>query len=160
MYGCIFAFTKSIETDFCIVYKPNLKQKSDADIIRDAQLEAMGLRAEDHEHRRNYDKPQVATDEIVSLQWSPYCKWMVVDTSFHTSGYGKVQEEDEKIVAQQRIALVVLASFESRLYYSLLRHFDQNRRSSLKIIARWAPSTLQSWASRGQSLINWTTLSN
>ncbi|KAH9943205.1 hepatocellular carcinoma-associated antigen 59-domain-containing protein [Epithele typhae] len=47
-------------------YRPNLKAKSDADIIRDAKLEAMGLRPEDHEHRRgNSERAQMATDEIV-----------------------------------------------------------------------------------------------
>ncbi|PAV21213.1 hypothetical protein PNOK_0384000 [Pyrrhoderma noxium] len=47
-------------------YKPNLRQKSDADIIRDAKLEAMGLRPEDYEARRNqHEKPQTATDEMV-----------------------------------------------------------------------------------------------
>lgn len=54
-----------------LVYKPNLRQKSDADIIRDAKLEAMGLRPEDHEPRRqHYDKPQTATDELVSSSHS------------------------------------------------------------------------------------------
>ncbi|KAI0722708.1 hepatocellular carcinoma-associated antigen 59-domain-containing protein [Earliella scabrosa] len=46
-------------------YRPNLKAKSDADIMRDAKLEAMGLRPDDHEYRRPSDRPQMATDEIV-----------------------------------------------------------------------------------------------
>ncbi|KAI5119607.1 hypothetical protein M0805_005777 [Coniferiporia weirii] len=46
-------------------FKPNLRQKSDADIIRDAKLEAMGLRPDDYEPRRNHDKNQTATDEMV-----------------------------------------------------------------------------------------------
>ncbi|KAI0660734.1 hepatocellular carcinoma-associated antigen 59-domain-containing protein [Cubamyces menziesii] len=46
-------------------YRPNLKAKSDADILRDAKLEAMGLNPEDHEVRRPVDRPQMATDEIV-----------------------------------------------------------------------------------------------
>ncbi|KAH9899597.1 hepatocellular carcinoma-associated antigen 59-domain-containing protein [Cubamyces lactineus] len=46
-------------------YRPNLKAKSDADILRDAKLEAMGLNPEDHEVRRPMDRPQMATDEIV-----------------------------------------------------------------------------------------------
>ncbi|KAI0080800.1 hypothetical protein K474DRAFT_1589006 [Panus rudis PR-1116 ss-1] len=46
-------------------YRPNLKAKSDADIIRDAKLEAMGLQPEDHEPRRHNDRPQMATDEVV-----------------------------------------------------------------------------------------------
>ncbi|KAM5534837.1 hypothetical protein V8D89_011553 [Ganoderma adspersum] len=46
-------------------YRPNLKAKSDADIMRDAKLEAMGLRPDDHEYRRSSDRTQMATDEIV-----------------------------------------------------------------------------------------------
>ncbi|KAK7696312.1 hypothetical protein QCA50_000966 [Cerrena zonata] len=46
-------------------YQPNLKAKSDADIIRDAKLEAMGLLPEDHEPRRHGERSQMATDEIV-----------------------------------------------------------------------------------------------
>ncbi|EJD01558.1 uncharacterized protein FOMMEDRAFT_135745 [Fomitiporia mediterranea MF3/22] len=47
-------------------YKPNIKQKSDADIIRDAKLEAMGLRPDDYEPRRHHpEKVQTATDEMI-----------------------------------------------------------------------------------------------
>ncbi|KAI0638440.1 hepatocellular carcinoma-associated antigen 59-domain-containing protein [Trametes polyzona] len=46
-------------------YRPNLKAKSDADILRDAKLEAMGLNPEDHEVRRPSERTQMATDEIV-----------------------------------------------------------------------------------------------
>ncbi|KAI0686001.1 hepatocellular carcinoma-associated antigen 59-domain-containing protein [Cytidiella melzeri] len=46
-------------------YRPNLKMKSDADILRDAKLEAMGLPAESHEHRPHHERPQMATDELV-----------------------------------------------------------------------------------------------
>ncbi|EIM87882.1 uncharacterized protein STEHIDRAFT_94716 [Stereum hirsutum FP-91666 SS1] len=51
-------------------FRPNTRMKSDADIIRDAKLEAMGLPpAEDNEpHRGNrprHDRPQMATDEMV-----------------------------------------------------------------------------------------------
>lgn len=64
-----------------IVFRPNTRMKSDADIIRDAKLEAMGLPpAEDNEpHRGNrprHDRPQMATDEMVcstarpSIQYS------------------------------------------------------------------------------------------
>ena len=49
-----------------LVYRPNLKAKSDADIMRDAKLEAMGLRPDDHEYRRPSDRAQMATDEMVS----------------------------------------------------------------------------------------------
>lgn len=42
--------------------------KSDADIIRDAKLEAMGMLPEDHEYRRpHHERTQMATDELVSL---------------------------------------------------------------------------------------------
>ncbi|KAI0092699.1 hepatocellular carcinoma-associated antigen 59-domain-containing protein [Irpex rosettiformis] len=46
-------------------YRPNLKTKSDADILRDAKLEAMGLPPEDHERRPHHERPQMATDEMV-----------------------------------------------------------------------------------------------
>ncbi|KAI0340739.1 hypothetical protein BDW22DRAFT_1359550 [Trametopsis cervina] len=46
-------------------YRPNLKTKSDADILRDAKLEAMGLGRDEHEHRPQHDRPQMATDEMV-----------------------------------------------------------------------------------------------
>ena len=49
------------------VYRPNMKTKSDADILRDAKLEAMGLRPEERERRPHHDRPQMATDEMVSL---------------------------------------------------------------------------------------------
>ncbi|KAL4247030.1 TLS1 family protein [Abortiporus biennis] len=45
-------------------YRPNLKPKSDADIMRDAKLEAMGLPPEDYE-RRPSERNQMATDELV-----------------------------------------------------------------------------------------------
>ncbi|KAJ4479185.1 hepatocellular carcinoma-associated antigen 59-domain-containing protein [Lentinula aciculospora] len=45
-------------------YRPNLKMKSDADIIRDAKLEAMHLPPSEDQPRRQ-DKPQMATDEMV-----------------------------------------------------------------------------------------------
>jgi len=45
-------------------YQPNLKQKSDADIMRDAKLEAMGLRPEDHEQPK-HKQSRMATDDVV-----------------------------------------------------------------------------------------------
>jgi len=49
-----------------LVYRPNLKQKSDADIMRDAKLEAMGLPPQDDLGRRPYhERNQMATDELV-----------------------------------------------------------------------------------------------
>ncbi|PSR93804.1 hypothetical protein PHLCEN_2v4699 [Hermanssonia centrifuga] len=47
-------------------YRPNMKTKSDADILRDAKLEAMGLPSEEHNHRRqHHERQQMATDELV-----------------------------------------------------------------------------------------------
>ncbi|KAJ7213712.1 hepatocellular carcinoma-associated antigen 59-domain-containing protein [Mycena haematopus] len=47
-------------------YRPNLKTKSDADILRDAKLEAMGMPTQDDQPRRtNEGGVQMATDELV-----------------------------------------------------------------------------------------------
>ncbi|KAG6891684.1 hypothetical protein C0992_010087 [Termitomyces sp. T32_za158] len=47
-------------------YRPNLRAKSDADILRDAKLEAMGLPPQDDEPRHsNHERQQMATDEQV-----------------------------------------------------------------------------------------------
>ncbi|KAG5648772.1 hypothetical protein DXG03_000121 [Asterophora parasitica] len=47
-------------------YRPNLKAKSDADILRDAKLEAMGLPPQDDQPRQsNNERQQMATDELV-----------------------------------------------------------------------------------------------
>ncbi|KAF9057875.1 hepatocellular carcinoma-associated antigen 59-domain-containing protein [Panaeolus papilionaceus] len=49
-------------------YQPSNKTKSDADILRDAKLEAMGLPPQDSSPRRpNQDRLQMATDEMVCL---------------------------------------------------------------------------------------------
>ncbi|KAF9266298.1 hypothetical protein L218DRAFT_956655 [Marasmius fiardii PR-910] len=50
-----------------LVYRPHLKVKSDADIMRDAKLQAMGIHAQDDQpvKKPNHDKPQMATDELV-----------------------------------------------------------------------------------------------
>lgn len=52
-----------------LVYRPNLKAKSDADILRDAKLEAMGMPPQDDSARgpSNQEKTQMATDEIVRV---------------------------------------------------------------------------------------------
>jgi hypothetical protein len=51
-----------------LVYRPGYRAKSDSDILRDAKLEAMGLPPQDESPRRsNYDRNQMATDEIVRL---------------------------------------------------------------------------------------------
>jgi hypothetical protein len=51
-----------------VVYRPNLKAKSDADILRDAKLEAMGLPPQD-DPRPASDRNQIATDEIVRVSF-------------------------------------------------------------------------------------------
>jgi len=45
-------------------YQPNLRQKSDADIMRDAKMEAMGLRPDDHEPPKRKQN-RMATDDMV-----------------------------------------------------------------------------------------------
>jgi len=45
-------------------YQPNLKQKSDADIMRDAKMEAMGLRPDDYEPQK-HGRSRMATDDVV-----------------------------------------------------------------------------------------------
>lgn len=57
-----------ILTEDTLVYRPNLKMKSDADILRDAKLEAMGLPPEEHDNRRpHHERSQMATDELVHI---------------------------------------------------------------------------------------------
>ncbi|PPQ79495.1 hypothetical protein CVT25_003377 [Psilocybe cyanescens] len=47
-------------------YRPNTRAKSDADILRDAKLEAMGMPPQDDSPRRfNNERTQMATDEMV-----------------------------------------------------------------------------------------------
>lgn len=47
-------------------YRPNMRAKSDADILRDAKLEAMGMPLQDDSPQRsNQERTQMATDEIV-----------------------------------------------------------------------------------------------
>ena len=66
-YILVSTIHKVAERCVFIVYQPNLKAKSDADIIRDAKLAAMGLLPEEHEPRRQSERSQMATDEIVSI---------------------------------------------------------------------------------------------
>ncbi|KJA29730.1 hypothetical protein HYPSUDRAFT_231504 [Hypholoma sublateritium FD-334 SS-4] len=47
-------------------YRPNTRAKSDADVLRDAKLEAMGMPPQDDSPRRsNHERTQMATDEMV-----------------------------------------------------------------------------------------------
>ena len=55
-----------------IVYRPNMKTKSDAEILRDAKLEAMGLPPEEHSRQSHHDRPQMATDELVRAHESRF----------------------------------------------------------------------------------------
>ncbi|KAH7887355.1 hepatocellular carcinoma-associated antigen 59-domain-containing protein [Phlebopus sp. FC_14] len=58
-------FTCNWPTSFAMtVYRPHIKQKSDAEIMRDAKLEAMGLPPQE-DRRPRHDRPQMATDEVV-----------------------------------------------------------------------------------------------
>ena len=54
------------------VYQPNTRAKSDADVMRDAKLEAMGMPPQDDSPRRsNHERTQMATDEIVRFHSLP-----------------------------------------------------------------------------------------
>ncbi|KZT24564.1 hypothetical protein NEOLEDRAFT_427187 [Neolentinus lepideus HHB14362 ss-1] len=46
-------------------YRPNYKPKSDADIMRDAKMEAMGMPPQEDTSRSYNHRPQMATDELV-----------------------------------------------------------------------------------------------
>ncbi len=55
--------TRQMNSLLCVVYRPSLRAKSDADIIRDARREALGLPpAEEGDRSRG---PRMATDEMV-----------------------------------------------------------------------------------------------
>jgi hypothetical protein len=71
-----------------LVYRPNLKQKSDADIMRDAKMEAMGLRPEDHEPQQKQTRNQMATDEMVSAA----CLHITFSEYTLLAGHGTLQE--------------------------------------------------------------------
>ena len=62
--------------------------------MRDAKLEAMGMRPDDHEYRRQSDRAQMATDELVSL-----LPTVVVTPHLLTynTGYGTVQEANAEV---------------------------------------------------------------
>ena len=56
--------TITISSMSCAVYRPSLRAKSDADIIRDARREALGLPPSVDEEDRARG-PRMATDEMV-----------------------------------------------------------------------------------------------
>ena len=41
--------------------------KTDAEILREAKMEALGLRHEEREYKPHHDRPQMATDELVQV---------------------------------------------------------------------------------------------
>lgn len=56
-------------------YRPGYKAKSDADILRDAKLEAMGLPPQENSPRRsNYERNQMATDEMVMERFKKHVR--------------------------------------------------------------------------------------
>lgn len=69
--------------------------KSDADIIRDAKLEAMGLPPSEDQPRRQ-DKPQMATDEVVSATLP--CLLSGLCDLIQNTGYGALQETDAQVI--------------------------------------------------------------
>jgi hypothetical protein len=91
--GVIFRHSKSLSHPS--VYRPNLKQKSDADILRDAKLEAMGLPPQE-ETRRNYNNggTQMATDEAVCM-----LVYVLLIILIGLVGDGAFQEEDAQVTS-------------------------------------------------------------
>ena len=94
MYVYIISFLNLKVTEYASsVYRPNLKQKSDADILRDAKLEAMGLPPQE-EPRRNYNNggTQMATDEAVRM-----IARVLLILLITVIGNGAFQEEDAQV---------------------------------------------------------------
>jgi hypothetical protein len=94
------------------VYRPHLKQKTDAEIMRDAKLEARGMRPREDRRPRN-DRPQMATDEVVcvTLRRSLFLAHQGI------IGHGTVQEEDAKMTRAHRHTIFSL------LYNPRMRSF-------------------------------------
>lgn len=107
------------------VYQPKLKQKSDADIMRDAKLEAMGLRPEDHEPPK-HKQSRMATDDVVSNNSTCVTNCRLQDIL----GYGTFQEAHEEVRARlQRIAMPIdLGRYLSSVQYP--RHPCHHRQSN------------------------------
>ena len=81
------------------VFRPNLRPKSDADILRDAKLEAMGLPPQDDSPRRtNHDRHQTATDEIVCRF---YILLQLTKSLSPSLGYGTLQEANAEMRGDQ-----------------------------------------------------------
>jgi hypothetical protein len=61
------------------VYRPTLRQKSDADILREAKMEAMGIPVQDDVPRTSQqERAQMASDEIVSVLYHFLVKGFVL----------------------------------------------------------------------------------
>ena len=74
------------------VYRPNLRAKSDTDILRDAKLEAMGLPPQDDlPHRSNQERAQMATDELVG-----YCNDLIYARYLYFDFSSQVMERFKK----------------------------------------------------------------
>ena len=78
-----------------LVYKPRTRQKTDADIIRDAKLEALGLPPDSYEPRQRDDRVGSATDELVSAALSSNTFIFLMTRNL---GDGTVQEAHAKIM--------------------------------------------------------------
>lgn len=87
---------------FIIVYRPNLRAKSDADILRDAKLEAMGMPPQDDSPRRpNNERTHMATDELVcflEVHFTVYSN--AIDRSWSVSRNGCENDINFRIVCQ------------------------------------------------------------
>ena len=65
--------------------------------MRDAKLEAMGLRPDDHEPRRTSERAQMATDEIVSAGSSHVLCDLTV---FLLPGHGAFQKANAQVIEE------------------------------------------------------------
>jgi len=72
------------------VYRPNLKQKSDADILRDAKLEAMGLPPQEEPQR----KSQLRRKSNGNRRGGMYLCMDLLMMLTALAGHGAFQEED------------------------------------------------------------------
>ncbi len=62
-----------------------MKTKSDAEILRDAKLEALGLLPDEKERRPHRDRPQMATDEMVSIETLIFVRRLIFPRSWNVS---------------------------------------------------------------------------
>lgn len=99
------------------VYKPNLRQKSDADIMQDAQLQAIGLQPKDHESRQTWsERNQTATDHMVcSLSNLMYMMLLNTIRSWNASRSG-CANEIHAVTPMYVIVFVTCASTRSPIF--------------------------------------------